>query len=1018
MSFPKAKPDWNNLQVIHKNTLPPRAHFFSYATEEKALTLDREQSEYKSLNGTWKFHHDASPFEAPDWTEADPLTWDDIKVPGMWQLQGYGRPLYTNVNYPFHVDPPNVPFENETGSYWRQFTVPKEWDGQQIRLRFEGVDSAFHVWVNGKEVGYSQGSRNPSEFDVTPFLQPSGFANSIAVRVYEFCDGSYIERQDQWLLSGIFRDVYLLAFPKDAIVDFTSTPELDDSFTSAVLRTSVKVQGAPGDVAIKLYSPEGSVLKEETFSSSEASAITVSGDSLKLWSAESPVLYTVTITFAGRTLIQRIGFRRIERKDPNFLINGKPIIFYGMNRHEHHHLYGRAVPYDCMRADLVLMKQHNINALRCSHQPNDPRLYDVCDELGLYVIAEADLETHGFGPVELSNIKDQNIKTPMEIQEESYKTATRWTSDNPEWKDAYIDRAVELVQRFKNHPSVVFWSLGNEAFYGRNHDEMYKWIKSADPSRLVHYEGDRDALSADMYSCMYYSIDDMKEHVTKKTDRPLIQCEFAHAMGNGPGGLADYINAFRTEKLLQGGFIWEWCNHGLFKRDGNTFYYGYGGDFGDEPNDADFVMDGMTWSTHKANPGLVEYKKAIEPITVTRDGDSLVIKNHYEFVDLGHLDASWHVVKASGNTEPTNLSIPTIKGGETGTVKLPTTDGGSEDTWLTINFRLREDTKWAKKDHEVAWAQIPLFEEHKLPLAKPVSQPTSPYGIQEKGGRLLITTPSFKSNFTFDLVRGRLQWTSEAGKILTKGPELGIYRALTQNDVGPNGDAELWNRFRVASAKTHVRSVSWKVENGVITIVSNVRVAPVVLEWACNATMTYTITDETVHLHTKGDFSGTCPEYIPRIGLTMSLPKFYDSAEWFGRGPGESYLDKKASARIGRWDAAIDELNTAYEWPQENGNRSDTRWVRVKPTAPGEHGGATLEARMETPFNFSLRKHSTEDLDKCKHPHELSELDGAVLNLDYLQHGLGTGSCGPGPFEAYRLKAGPFEFSTSFQVIE
>ncbi len=373
MSFPQSQPDWSNLKVLHKNTLPPRAHFFSYATEEEALSFNREQSEFKSLNGTWKFHYATSPFEAPEWASAEPLSWDEVKVPGMWQLQGYGRPLYTNVNYPFHVDPPNVPFENETGSYWRQFTTPTKWDGQQIRLRFEGVDSSFHVWVNGKEVGYSQGSRNPHEFDISSYLEPAGSVNTIAVRVYEFCDGSYIERQDQWLLSGIFRDVYLLAFPKDAIIDFKSIPELDDTLTSAVLRTSLKIQGADGDAITKLYSPDGSLIKEETAAASQTNTITVAGDSLHLWSAENPVLYTVTVTFGGRTIAQRIGFRKVEINGANFHINGKPIIFYGMNRHEHHPKYGRAVPYDCMRADLILMKQHNINALRCSHQPNDPR---------------------------------------------------------------------------------------------------------------------------------------------------------------------------------------------------------------------------------------------------------------------------------------------------------------------------------------------------------------------------------------------------------------------------------------------------------------------------------------------------------------------------------------------------------------------------------------------------------------------------------------------------------------------
>lgn len=529
MSFPKAVPDWNNLKVIHKNTLPPRAHFYSYASEELALTFNRDNSEYISLNGTWKFRHDASPFEAPEWSTANPLSWDDIKVPGMWQLQGYSHPTYTNVNYPFHVNPPQVPLLNETGSYWRQFVTPSTWEGQQIRIRFEGVDSAFHLWINGEEVGYSQGSRNPSEFDITFLLKPSGSVNTIAVRVYEFCDGSYIERQDQWLLSGIFRDVGLLAFPLHSVGDFNAVPTLSEDLYTGQLVTNLKIQGEGADVQARLYRPDGTLLKELRFSSKESGRIDVSGDDLKLWSAEDPVLYTLTLSFNGRTIPQRIGFRRIEQKGANFLVNGKPIILYGMNRHEHHHLHGRAVPYENMRADLILMKKHNINALRCCHQPNDPRLYEVCDELGLYVMAEADLEAHGFDPVERSNIPNQHLMTEHEIQETSYKMATKWTSDNPEWKDAYLDRAVELVERFKNFSCIIMWSLGNEAFYGQNHATMYKWIKEADPTRLVHYEGDREAISADLYSTMYWSIDDLKKHIKEKPDRPLIQCEYAHA---------------------------------------------------------------------------------------------------------------------------------------------------------------------------------------------------------------------------------------------------------------------------------------------------------------------------------------------------------------------------------------------------------------------------------------------------------------------------------------------------------
>ncbi|KPM44498.1 Beta-galactosidase [Neonectria ditissima] len=1016
MSFPKSQPDWNNLRVLHRNTLQPRAHFFPYTSEEKALTFDRNNSDlYKSLNGTWKFRHDASPFEAPDWEDASPLSWHDINVPGMWQLQGYGRPLYTNVNYPFLVDPPNIPYLNGTGSYWRKFCIPAEWDTerQQIRLRFEGVDSAFHVWVNNVEVGYSQGSRNPSEFDISTYLKPPGSSNSIAVRVYKLCDGSYIERQDQWLLSGIFRDVYLVAFSRTAITDFFATPAVDESLTKAVLSISITTQGeVPDPVIVKLRDPAGTIIVTESISHSATAEIEVAGDALKLWSAEDPVLYTLLISSGGCVISQRIGFRRIEQTGSNFHVNGQPIIFYGVNRHEHHHLYGRAVPYEDMRADLVLMKKSNINAIRCAHQPNDPRLYELCDELGLYVIAEADLEAHGFDPVERTAIKDKHMMTGMEIQEISYKRAARWTSDNPDWNDAYLDRAVQLVERFKNYSSIIFWSLGNEAFYGRNHASMYRWIKKRDPSRLVHYEGDREGVTTDMYSAMYYSIDDLKKHVLEKTDRPLVLCEYGHAMGNGPGGLEDYVAIFRSEPLLQGGFIWEWCNHGLLKREGKISYHAYGGDFDDHPNDGDFVMDGIVWSDHTENPGLTEYKKAIEPVSVHLEGRNLEIKSHYYFKDLSDLSASWRLVRESGDTTMADLDLPDIKPGRSVRVDMPVgLENETEDTWLEISFRLRYATAWAEKDHEVAWSQLPLFTEYRLPLYETLD-PGEALRIIERRGRLFISAKSFQTQFTFGLVRGTLQWSHEKGPILTKGPELGLFRALTQNDTGFGGDGGNWAELRLSSAKMAVKSVTWKINtDGSVTIVSTVRVAPPVLEWACNAVMTYTIVSNTVRIHTTGNFSGTHPKHVPRIGLTMTLPRDFNSAEWFGRGPGESYRDKKQASRMGRWEASIKDLQTDYEFPQENGNRADVRWARM------QSKGRVLEARMETPFNFSLRKYATEDLDRCKHPHELTELDERVLNLDYLQHGLGSGSCGPGPFEEDRLVAGPFQSTTDMRIL-
>lgn len=509
LGFPGALPDWSNLNVLHRNTLQPRAHFYSYASEEAALSFSQEQSVFRSLNGTWKFHYDISPFEAPIWETANVSSWDDIEVPSSWQLHGYGIPHYTNIDYPFSVTPPNVSYMNPTGSYWREFEVPEDWEDQQIRLRFEGVDSAFHIWVNGEEVGYSQGSRNPSEFDITDYLSPDK-KNTLAARVYQWSDGSYLEDQDQWWLSGIFREVYLVPFPKSAIVDYRVVSEINDSFDAGTIKLNVSIQGEAGDLEIKLISPEGDTLDEYTGASSEIYEKAISGDDFQLWSAETPNLYTLLITFNGRTISQKVGLRRVELKGSNFLVNGKPITIYGVNRHEHNPLSGRTVPYDFMRKDLIKMKQSNINTIRTAHQPPHPDFFDVADELGFYVISEADLECHGFGRVS-----------------DGDEEAAEWTSNNPEWQDAYLDRARQLLYRYKNHASIIIWSLGNECFYGQNHVAMAKWIREYDDTRIIHYEPDRSAESTDMYSQMYTSPEDIRIFISNHTDKPFIMCEYA-----------------------------------------------------------------------------------------------------------------------------------------------------------------------------------------------------------------------------------------------------------------------------------------------------------------------------------------------------------------------------------------------------------------------------------------------------------------------------------------------------------
>jgi beta-galactosidase len=503
-------------------------------------------------------------------------------------------------------------------------------------------------------------------------------------------------------------------------------------------------------------------------------------------------------------------------------------------------------------------------------------------------------------------------------------------------------------------------------------------------------------------------------------------------VGNGPGGLKEYIEAYRSEKLLQGGFIWEWCNHGLLKRDGDTTYYAYGGDFGDEPNDADFILDGMVYSDHTPTPGLIEYKKAIEPVTVTLDKSRtrLEVMNHYDFKSLDHLFVTWHLVTEAEITDSMPLNLPLIEAGRSTLIELP--EGvslSSKPTWLTINFCLKEATDWAPSGHEISWAQIALQEEKKLKIPATLTSAELKMSIREGPGRLYITSNNFSSHFTYDLIRGDLSWYTDAGNIFHSGPQLGIYRAMTQNDLGPSGPFAEWERFRVKSTRMLIKSATWNVsDNGSISVKTKVRVAPTVLEWAMEAMLEYTITTTAVTLHVSGDFTGTHPKYTPRLGLTLRLPRRYDSATWFGRGPGESYRDKKSAARFGTYTASLDDgLQTPYEWPQENGNRTDTHWVRLNSSPPNTSYSASagadadfprIEAKMDVPFNFSLRKYSVAELDRAKHPYELSELHNETeLNIDYAHHGIGTASCGPGPFERHRLEAAPFDFTASFRLI-
>jgi len=1026
--------DWENHELPHRRRLPARAAFLHHPEAAHGASGACTDSPWAVLmDGSWRFHYAPRPTAAPERFQApafDDSGWDRIPVPGSWQMHGYGRPHYTNVVYPFPVDPPRVPSDNPTGCYRTSFRVPAAWKGMRLLLRFEGVDSAFHLWVNGGEAGFSKGSRIPAEFDVTDLAHEGD--NVLAVRVCQWSDGSYVEDQDMWWMSGIFRSVSLLAVPVVHLADLAVGTALDGSYSDAKLTVTARI-GAPGDgrpprglrLEAALAAPDGTpVLAQPAARDVDGPTVALSAavKAPALWSAESPALYALTLALrdgAGTVLDSTriaIGFRSVEMRDGNLLVNGRRIVFKGVNRHEHHPELGRAVPYEAMVRDVELMKRHNINAVRTSHYPDDPRFLDLCDLYGLYVIDEADLECHGM------------------------QTAGNWnlTSDDPAWEAAYVDRMVRMVERDKNRPCVILWSLGNEAGFGRNQKAMAAAARRIDPTRPIHYEGDYDVETADVISQMYAPVDRMiriAEGNEEKPDgtpihaegKPFLLCEYAHAMGNGPGGLKEYWDAIYSHKRLQGGFVWEWLDHGIRARDADGSWsdpprYLYGGDFGDQPNDGNFVIDGLLFPDRTPSPGLMELKKAIEPVKAEAEDLSLGrirLTNRLDFLSLGHLALSWRV-EADGVVEQSGTaSMPDVPAGGSATVTLPyraSAAGCRAERFLTVGFRLAAPARWAPAGHELAWAQFPLpsVAGPGAPARRPASGTapgaftgTAP-SVAESGETLRIGCGGV--DIDFDRGRGMIACLKRQGRTLIQaGPRLTFWRAPTDNDRGGGKDAaeKAWREARLHQLQHRVDGVEWERRGGAVSIRVKTRIAPPVFRHAIRAEYLYTLLENgAVRLEVHGKPEGEFPPTIPRIGLQMSLPADLDRVSWFGMGPGESYPDSRQAARVGLFSDTVDGMLTPYVFPQENGHRSDTRWVRL-----ADEAGFGLLAAGEPTIGFSALRYAPEDLDAAAHDWELKPRDEVVLILDHVQNGLGTASCGPGVLPQYRLKPEEFRFT-------
>lgn len=996
---------WENHQIDGINRMPARAHFLTFPSKEKALlNNNRYTHAFKNLNGVWKFMFLDAPEYSPEGffnSDFDVTKMDDITVPGNWQLQGYGKMHYSDLWYNFPINPPYVPTENPTGIYKRTFFVEESYRDKKIIIRFCGVDSAYHLWINGKEVGYSKVARNESEFDITDLIRV-GEENDVTVRVYQWSDGTYLEDQDMWWESGIFRDVELIGVPKDGINDYKVIADLDDEYKNGIfkveafLRTTKEV-----NVTFELVDAGENTVFTKTVVAKEGKACIdeVIAD-VNHWTAETPYLYKLFMTVEDdgqivEVIPQNVGFRNIRLNGETFLVNGVAIKFKGVNRHDYSPQNGRVVSREEIEKDIILMKQFNINAIRTSHYPNSYYLYDLCDEYGMYLIAETDLECHGF---ELTG---------------DYK----WITDDPSWELAYVSRMTRMIERDKNHPAIIFWSLGNESAFGCNFRKMTDVAHEMDPTRLVHYEGDFDVESADVYSTMYTWIENPKKpylmkDIIEKSKKPHVHCEYCHAMGNGPGNLKDYQDLVYAHDKLQGGFVWEWFDHGIesFTESGEK-YYRYGGDFGDDPSNKDFCIDGLIMPDRTPSPGLYEYKKVIEPITTTAVDIQKGIINllsRYDFANLDRFNLVYKVMEDDVILQTGFMAVPSIEARANKDITLPYDLSAIKvkpgaHYYVNISYQLREDTSYASSGHELATAQF------ELPLYKEgiVVRPEGILNVEKEHTTLHVKGANF--SLDFNLVNGNLMNIVRDGmQVLSKGPRLTLWRAPISNDM------EIIDKLKkvyflhlehevVMNIDYHMEGNILKVEVDTINSTTN-------SAWHFKTKYVYTVCPSgDILIDVEGTPSGRvdlAPDMLPRIGVSMHLDKSMEHVRYFGMGSGENYADSKEAAQMGLYANTVDGLFTNYVIPQENGNHMGCKWVSMT-----NDRGMGLLASTEGDFNFSASWYEDKDLDDAKHTCDLVKRDYIVFNVDYKQNALGTNSCGQWQLDKYRAKFEDFKLS-------
>ena len=996
---------YENLSVLHENTMPARAYYIPASRRMDNLVEHREESDrMQLLNGTWKFQYFNSIYDIQDSffeKNYDTENFDEIQVPSVWQMAGYDTHQYTNIRYPFPFDPPYVPQDIPCGAYVHNFEYSRDEKASKAFLNFEGVDSCFYVWINGSYIGYSQVSHMTSEFDVTDVLQDG--TNTVAVLVMKWCDGSYLEDQDKFRMSGIFRDVYILKRPEQAISDYHIKLKIEDILAKVEL--DVKFY-SPTNVKISIEDKNGAVVALGSIDEEGTAVLEIA--SPELWNTENPYLYKLILETENEVIVDHIALRKIEIKDQVIYLNGQKIKFRGVNRHDSDPVTGFTINPEQITTDLTLMKQHNFNAIRSSHYPNAPFFYEMCDKYGFMVIDEADIEAHG--PFMIYRKEDTD-----------YNRFKRWNekiADDPAWEEAIVDRVKLMVERDKNRFCIVMWSMGNESAYGCNFEKALEWTKNFDPDRITQYESARyrnydetyDYSNLDVYSRMYPALSEIQEYLDKDGSKPFLLVEYCHSMGNGPGDFEDYFQMIQDNDKMCGGFVWEWCDHAIAHgtaENGKTIY-AYGGDHGEEIHDGNFCMDGLVYPDRTVHTGLLEYKNVYRParvISYDKESGELVLHNYMDFDDLkDYVKISYELTQdglvISKGILP-EFSVAPHGEGKTN-LKINVPENGK--CYLKLIYHLKKELPLLDEDHILGFDEIEVSKEDtKCKLAEkwiPKTVVDSELQVNENDTQIHIKGREFA--YTIDKRTALFTEMKFAGREYLNHPmELNIWRAPTDNDMYIKSE---WKKAHYDKAYT--RAYTTEVVQGKhgVKITSHASVVAETVQKILDVTITWKIEaagkiDADIAVTKDDEF----PD-LPRFGVRMFLDKKLSAVRYFGMGPQESYCDKHQAASHGLYRADVGDLHEDYIRPQENGSHYDCEYVELNNSRYG------IVASAEKAFSFNASYYTQEELEKKTHNYELIESDSVVFCVDYALNGIGSNSCGPVVLEQYRFDDVLFRF--------